>query len=145
LSEDALRGPSSRRLNGEKVREIVDATLYPAPKDALHGSIRAMAKAQGESHATVHRIWSDHGLQTHRVETFKQRFAERMTDVVGVYLNPPDKAVVLCADEKSQVQAPDRTQQGLPMKKGRCGTMTHDYKRNGATGFLPAWTCWKEK
>ena len=101
-----------------------------------------MAKAQGVSHATVQRIWDAHGLQPHRVETFKlsrdKRFVEKLTDVVGVYLNPPDKAGVLCVDEKSQIQALDRTQPGLPLKKGRCGTMTHDYKRNGTTMLFAA-------
>jgi transposase len=101
-----------------------------------------MAKAQGVSHTTVQRIWDAHGLQPHRVKTFKlsrdKRFEEKLTDVVGVYLNPPDKAVVLCVDEKTQVQALDRTQPGLPMKKGRCGTMTHDYKRHGTTCLFAA-------
>ena len=101
-----------------------------------------MATAQGVSHASVARIWDAHGLQPHRIETFKlskdKRFVEKLTDVVGVYLNPPDKAVVLCVDEKSQVQALDRTQPGLPMKKGRCGTMTHDYKRHGTTCLFAA-------
>ena len=96
-----------------------------------------MAKAQGVSHASVARIWDAHGLKPHRIEGFKlltdKLFVEKLTDVVGVYLNPPDKALVLCVDEKSQVQALDWTQQGLPMKKGRCGTMTHDYKRTGLT------------
>jgi len=142
LSEDAPHGPSSRRLDPEKVRAIVEATLHTTPKDATQWSTRTMAKAQGISHATVQRIWDTHGLQPHRVETFKlskdKRFIEKLTDVVGVYLNPPDKAVVLCIDEKSQVQALDRTQPGLPMKKGRCGTMTHDYKRNGTTCLFAA-------
>jgi transposase len=101
-----------------------------------------MAKATGVSNATISRIWDAHGLQPHRVEGFKlskdKHFVEKLTDVVGVYLNPPDKAVVLCVDEKSQVQALDRTQPGLPMKKGRCGTMTHDYKRNGTTCLFAA-------
>jgi transposase len=101
-----------------------------------------MGKAQGVGHATVARIWDAHGLQPHRVRTFKlskdKRFVEKLTDVVGVYLNPPDKAMVLCVDEKSQVQALDRTQPGLPMKKGRCGTMTHDYKRHGTTCLFAA-------
>jgi len=101
-----------------------------------------MAKAQGVSPATVARIWEGHGLQPHRVRTFKlsrdKRFVEKLTDVVGLYLNPPDKALVLCVDEKSQIQALDRTQPGLPMKKGRCGTMTHDYKRNGTTTLFAA-------
>jgi transposase len=142
LSEDAPHGPSSRRLDPEKVRAIVEATLHTTPKDATQWSTRTMAKAQGMSHATIQRIWDTHGLQPHRVETFKlskdKRFIEKLTDVVGVYLNPPDKAVVLCVDEKSQMQALDRTQPGLPMKKGRCGTMTHDYKRNGTTCLFAA-------
>jgi len=142
LSEDAPHGPSSRRLGPEKVHAIVEATLHTTPEDATQWSTRTMAKAEGVSHATIQRIWDAHGLQPHRVETFKlskdKRFVEKLTDVVGVYLNPPDKAVVLCVDEKSQIQALDRTQPGLPMKKGRCGTMTHDYKRNGTTTLFAA-------
>ncbi|MFH1218970.1 MAG: IS630 family transposase [Candidatus Eisenbacteria bacterium] len=142
LSEDAPHGVSPRRLKAEKVRAIVEATLHTTPKASTHWSTRTMGKAQGVSHATVQRIWDAHGLQPHRVETFKlskdKRFVEKLTDVVGVYLNPPDKAVVLCVDEKAQVQALDRTQPGLPMKKGRCGTMTHDYKRNGTTCLFAA-------
>jgi transposase len=101
-----------------------------------------MAKAQGVSPATVQRIWSARGLQPHRVETFKlstdKRFETKLVDVVGLYLNPPDQAVVLCMDEKSQIQALDRTQPTLPMKRGRAGTMTHDYKRNGTTTLFAA-------
>ena len=101
-----------------------------------------MAQAQGVSHATVQRIWDAHGLQPHRTRTFKlsrdKRFVEKLIDVVGLYLNPPDKAIVLCVDEKSQIQALDRTQPGLPLKKGRCGTMTHDYKRHGTTTLFAA-------
>ena len=101
-----------------------------------------MAKAQGVSPATVQRIWDAHGLKPHRVRTFKlsndPRFSEKLTDVVGLYLNPPEKAIVLCVDEKSQIQALDRTQASLPMKKGRAGTMTHDYKRNGTTTLFAA-------
>lgn len=142
LAEDAPHGRSTRALPAAKVKEIVDATLQTKPKDATHWSTRTMAKSQGVSNATVARIWDAHGLQPHRVETFKlsrdKHFVEKLTDVVGVYLNPPDKAVVLCVDEKSQVQALDRTQPGLPMKKGRCGTMTHDYKRNGTTCLFAA-------
>jgi transposase len=142
LSEDAPHGPSSRRFDVGKVRTIVEATLHTTPKDATQWSTRTMARAQAVSHSTVQRIWDAHGLQPHRVETFKlsrdRRFVEKLTDVVGVYLNPPDKAVVLCVDEKTQVQALDRTQPGLPMKKGRCGTMTHDYKRNGTTCLFAA-------
>jgi transposase len=142
LSEDAPHGPSTRRLDVEKVKAIVEATLHTTPKDATHWSTRTMAKDQCVSHTTVQRIWDAHGLQPHRFRNFKlskdKYFEEKLTDVVGVYLNPPDKAVVLCVDEKTQVQALDRTQPGLPMKKGRCGTMTHDYKRNGTTCLFAA-------
>jgi transposase len=120
----------------------VETTLHKKPGDATHWSVRTMAKAQGVGKSTVQRIWDAHGLQPHRMKTFKlskdKRFVEKLTDVVGVYLNPPDKALVLCVDEKTQVQALDRTQPGLPMKKGRCGTMTHDYKRNGTTCLFAA-------
>ena len=101
-----------------------------------------MARAQGVSPATVQRIWDAQGLEPHRVRTFKlsrdKQFVEKLTDVVGLYLNPPDKALVLCVDEKSQIEALNRTKPGLPMKKGRCGTMTHDYKRNGTTTLFAA-------
>lgn len=142
LSEDAPHGISAQRLDGAKVTAIVEATLHTKPVDATHWSTRSMAKAQGVSHATVARIWDAHGLQPHRTETFKlstdTHFVAKLTDIVGLYLDPPDKALVLCVDEKSQVQALDRTQPGLPMKKGRCGTMTHDYKRNGTTCLFAA-------
>ncbi|HXQ21979.1 MAG TPA: IS630 family transposase [Candidatus Acidoferrales bacterium] len=109
-----------------KVKRIVEATIQTRPRGATHWSTRTMAHAQGVSHAMVQRIWDAHGLQPHRVKTFKlsrdKRFVEKLTDVVGVYLNPPDKAVILCVDEKSQIQALDRTQPGMPIKKGRCGT-----------------------
>ena len=101
-----------------------------------------MAKAQGVSKATVNRIWQSHQIKPHRTKGFKlsrdPKFLEKLTDVVGLYLNPPEKALVLCVDEKSQIQALDRTQPGLPLKKGRCGTMTHDYKRNGTTTLFAA-------
>ena len=101
-----------------------------------------MAKAQGISRMAVQRIWDRYGLKPHLTKTFKlsgdKRFVEKLYDVVGLYLNPPDKALVLCVDEKSQIQALDRTQPGLPIKKGRCGTMTHDYKRNGTTTLFAA-------
>ena len=126
----------------DRVNEIVQATTQTKPPGATHWSTRTMAKAQGLSKATVQRIWSAHGLQPHRTKRFKlskdRRFTEKLTDVVGLYLNPPDKAVVLCVDEKSQIQALQRTQPGLPMKKGRCGTMTHDYKRHGTTTLFAA-------
>jgi transposase len=120
----------------------VHATLHTKPENATHWSTRTMAEAQGVSEATVRRIWKRHNLKPHLTKTFKlsrdKRFAEKLHDVVGLYLNPPDRALVLCVDEKSQIQALDRTQPGLPLKKGRCGTMTHDYKRNGTTTLFAA-------
>ncbi|TFG51028.1 MAG: IS630 family transposase, partial [Gemmatimonadales bacterium] len=142
IAEDAPHGMSSRRIDGETVKQIVDRTLHSRPPDATHWSTRTLAKEIGVSHVTVARVWEAHGLQPHRIKTFKlskdPRFVEKLTDVVGLYLNPPEKALVLCVDEKSQIQALDRTQPGLPIKKGRCGTMTHDYKRNGTTTLFVA-------
>ena len=129
-------------ISARKVKAIVRATLHGPPPGATHWSCRTMATAQGGSHATVQRIWDAHGLQPHRATTFKlstdPAFVEKLTDIVGLYMNPPEKAVVLCVDEKSQIQALDRTQPGLPMKKGRCGTFTHDYKRHGTTTLFAA-------
>lgn len=126
----------------EKVGEIIDATLRTKPKGMTQWSCRLMAASQGVSKSTVNNIWQSHNLKPHRVKTFKlsrdSRFLEKLTDVVGLYLNPPQQAIVLCVDEKSQIQALDRTQPGLPIKKGRCGTMTHDYKRNGTTTLFAA-------
>jgi transposase len=126
----------------ERVTRIVEATTQTKPRGGTHWSTRTMGKAQGISKATVQRIWSAHGLQPHRTQSFKlsrdPRFTEKLTDVVGLYLNPPDKAIVVCMDEKTQIQALQRTQPGLPMKKGRCGTMTHDYKRHGTTTLFAA-------
>jgi len=131
-----------RSISAAKVKQIVQATTQTRPPGETHWSCRTMAKAQGVSPATVQRIWDAHGLQPHRVRSFKlsgdPRFTEKLTDVVGLYLNPPEKALVLCVDEKSQIQALDRTQPSLPMKKGRAGTMTHDYKRNGTTTLFAA-------
>ena len=116
---------------------IINSTLQTKPKGMTHWSCRLMAQEQGVSKDTVNRLWQLHNIKPHLSRTFKlsrdARFLEKLTDVVGLYLNPPQKAVVLCLDEKSQIQALDRTQPGLPLKKGRCGTMTHDYKRNGTT------------
>ena len=116
------------RITQHQVQAIVHATLHETPPGATHWSCRSMAKAAGVGRSTVQRIWDAHGLQPHRVKTFKlstdPAFTEKLTDVVGLYLNPPDKAVVLCVDEKSQIQALDRTQPGLPMKPGRRGTVT---------------------
>jgi transposase len=130
------------QISPEKVAQIVEATLHTKPPGETHWSCRSMAEAQGVSPATVQRIWDAHNLKPHRVETFKlstdKRFLEKLTDVVGLYLNPPEKAIVLCVDEKSQIQALDRTQPSLPMKRGRAGTMTHDYKRHGTTTLFAA-------
>ena len=130
------------RISQEKVAEIVHATLHETPPGETHWSCRSMAQAQGVSPATVQRIWSARGLQPHRVKTFKlsndKQFEDKLVDIVGLYLDPPEKAVVLCMDEKSQIQALDRTQASLPMKQGRAGTMTHDYKRNGTTTLFAA-------
>jgi transposase len=129
-------------IPAEKVAAIVHATQHTSPPGETHWSCRTMARAQGVSPATVQRIWSARGLKPHQIKTFKvstdRRFEEKLIDVVGLYLNPPDKAVVLCMDEKSQIQALDRTQRSLPMKRGRAGTMTHDYKRNGTTTLFAA-------
>lgn len=131
-----------RVYSAERVAEIVKLTTQTKPQGATHWSTRTMAKAQGVCNATIYRIWYAHGLQPHRTKRFKlsrdSRFTEKLTDVVGLYLNPPDKAIVLCVDEKSQIQALQRTQPGLPMKKGRCGTMTHDYMRHGITTLFAA-------
>ena len=142
LTEDAPGRGRKPEIDAAKVKRIVEATLHTTPPNATHWSVRTMARAQGVSPATVHRIWDAHGLQPHRRKTFKlsndKWFVEKLTDVVGLYLNPPDKALVLCVDEKSQIQALDRTQPGLPLKKGRCGTYTHDYKRHGTTTLFAA-------
>jgi len=140
----AVRAGRGRKpqISPEKVTEIVHATLHEKPPGETHWSCRTMAKAQGVSPATVQRIWAARNIQPHRVKTFKlsndKRFEEKLVDVVGLYLNPPENAVVLSMDEKSQIQALDRTQPSLPMKKGRAGTMTHDYKRNGTTTLFAA-------
>ena len=121
---------------------LIAATLQTKPKGLTHWSCRTMAKAQGVSKNTVNRLWQLHNLKPHLSRTFKlsrdPKFVEKLTDVVGLYLNPPQKALVLCVDEKSQIQALDRTQPGLPLKKGRCGTRTHDYKRHGTTTLFAA-------
>lgn len=126
----------------EDVKRVIDATLQSKPKGSTHWSCRLMAASLGLSKSTVSNIWRSHNIKPHRSQTFKlsrdPKFLEKLTDVVGLYLNPPDKAVVLCVDEKTQIQALDRTQPGLPLKKGRCGTMTHDYKRNGTTTLFAA-------
>lgn len=142
LLKDAPRPGRKKALSPAVVKRVVEATLHSTPRGATHWSTRTLAKAQGLSHMTVQRIWKQHGLQPHRVETFKlsrdPHFVEKLRDVVGLYLDPPDRAVVLSVDEKSQIQALDRTQPGLPMKKGRLGTCTHDYRRHGTTTLFAA-------
>ena len=123
-------------------RTIVEVTLHTTPKDATHWSQRTLAEHLGVSKSLVERVWRSHELAPHRVRTFKlsrdKRFIEKLIDVVGLYLRPPEHALVLSVDEKCQIQALDRTQPGLPLKKGRCGTMTHDYVRNGTTTLFAA-------
>src|SRR3954469_22274825 len=121
---------------------IIEKTATAKPANATHWSARKMAKVIGVSHRSVQRVWNGAGLKPHLVHTFKlsndPNFAEKVVDVVGLYMNPPERALVLCVDEKSQIQALDRTQPGLPIKKGRAQTMTHDYKRNGTTTLFAA-------
>jgi transposase len=128
--------------SAERIKAVIDATLQSKPKGMTHWSCRLMAANQGMSKSTVSNLWRSHNIKPHRTKTFKlsrdPKFLQKLTDVIGLYLNPPDKAIVLCVDEKSQIQALNRTQPGLPLKKGRCGTMTHDYKRNGTTTLFAA-------
>jgi transposase len=142
LEKDAPRPGRIPKIPEKKIQAVVEATLHTTPPNETHWSTRSMAKAQGLSEATIRRIWKQYNLKPHLLKTFKlsrdKYFVEKLHDVVGLYLNPPDRSVVFCVDEKSQIQALDRTQPGLPMKKGRCGTMTHDYKRNGTTTLFAA-------
>lgn len=142
LTSDRPRGRSFKALSKDKETAVVEKTLRSKPEAATHWSCRSMAKASGVSSASVQRIWNAHGLKPHLVKTFKPsndpHFMEKLEDVVGLYMNPPENALVFCIDEKSQIQALDRTQPGLPMKKGRAQTMTHDYKRNGTTTLFAA-------
>jgi transposase len=139
---DASRPGRKKMITPTKVEAIVTATLHTTPKDATHWSVRSMAKSQGVSAAMVHRIWRAHRLQPHRSEHFKlsrdPHFARKVRDVVGLYLNPPDKALVLCVDEKSQIQALDRTQPVLPLRPGIPARQTHDYRRHGTTTLFAA-------
>jgi len=142
IEKDAPRPGRKPQISAKRVRQIVRMTTRDKPRDATHWSTRSMAQAAGISEASVRRIWKKHGLKPHLLRTFKLSndplFAEKVADIVGLYLNPPEQALVLSVDEKSQVQALDRTQPGLPLKKGRAGTMTHDYKRNGTTTLFAA-------
>ena len=142
LEKDAPRPGRKPRLSTEKIKAVVEATLHSTPANATHWSTRSMAGAQGLSEASVRRIWRQHNLKPHLIETFKlsrdQRFVEKLQDVVGLYLNPPDRALVLCVDEKSQIQALDRTQPLLPLRPGIPARQTHDYKRHGTTTLFAA-------
>ena len=142
LLRDKTRPPGKAPLPESTVARVLDLTLGEPPGEVTHWSGRMMAEAAGISLRSVQRIWSAHNLQPHRLRTFKlsrdPQFAEKLVDVVGLYVDPPAHSVVLSVDEKSQIQALDRTQPGLPMKKGRAGTMTHDYKRNGTTTLFAA-------
>ena len=142
IEKDAPRGgrlPSKRQ---QWAPRIVEATTQQKPPNATHWSTNTLARHLGVSQSMVSRVWRANGLKPHLSRTFKvsndPRFVEKLTDVVGLYLDPPDRALVLSCDEKSQIQALDRTQKGLPLKKGRCGTMTHDYQRNGTTTLFAA-------
>ena len=142
LLRDATRPSRKKPLTVETIDKVVHLTLHAKPSAATHWSLRSMAKAAGVSPSSVQRIWKAHGLKPHLTKKFKLSrdpdFSAKVADVVGLYLDPPDKALVLWVDEKSQIQALDRTQPGLPMKKGRAGTMTHDYKRHGVTTLFAA-------
>jgi transposase len=142
IEKDAPRGGRKPTKQRHWAKRIVETTLHQTPPNATHWSVRTLAKHLGIRPNLVHRVWTAHQLKPHRVATFKlsrdPQFVEKLVDVVGLYLNPPEHALVLCCDEKSQIQALDRTQPGLPLKKGRCGTMTHDYKRNGTTTLFAA-------
>ena len=142
IEKDATRPGRPRKDRGDLEQRIVHMTTQEKPRNATHWSTRTLATALKIDHVLVHRVWKAHGLQPHRVRAFKlskdKHFVEKLVDVVGLYLHPPEHALVLCADEKSQIQALDRTQPGLPIKKGRCGTMTHDYKRHGTTTLFAA-------
>lgn len=142
LDKDAPRPGRTPTITPAKVREVIRKTTRDKPHNATHWSTRTMAAASGISEKSVRRIWQKHGLKPHLARTFKvsndPEFADKLEAIVGLYLNPPEHAIVLCADEKSQIQALDRTQPGLPLKKGRCGTMTHDYKRNGTATLFAA-------
>jgi transposase len=142
LLKDATRPPRRKPLTAEKIKEVVHMTVHQTPPNATHWSVRSMAAATNISYSSVQRIWHAHELKPHLTRSFKvsrdPNFVEKVEDVVGLYLYPPDRALVFSVDEKSQIQALDRTQPGLPIKKGRAGTMTHDYKRHGTTTLFAA-------
>ena len=142
IEKDAPRGGRKPSKQRHWAKRIIETTLHETPPNATHWSVRTLAKHLGIRPNLVHRVWKAHQLKPSQTRTFKlsrdPKFVEKLVDVVGLYLHPPEHALVLCCDEKSQIQALDRTQPGLPLKKGRCGTMTHDYKRNGTTTLFAA-------
>jgi transposase len=142
LLKDATRPPGRKPIPVAVIKQVVELTLHEVPPGRTRWSERTMAVRVGIAPSSVHAIWKAHGLKPHLTRIFKlsrdPAFTEKVEDIVGLYLNPPDKALVLSVDEKSQIQALDRTQPGLPMKPGKCGTMTHDYKRNGTTTLFAA-------
>lgn len=142
IEKDAQRGGRKATVRDAIAAKIIEWTTQRKPQNATHWSTRMLAKELGTTRSMVNRVWRANGLQPHLLRTFKvsndRRFEEKLVDVVGLYLNPPEHALVLSVDEKSQIQALDRTQPGLPLKRGRCGTMTHDYKRNGTTTLFAA-------
>jgi hypothetical protein len=142
LDKDAPRPGRPSTITPAKIQEVVRKTTQEKPSNATHWSTRSMAKAAELSEKSVRRIWHKHGLKPHLSPTFKvgkdPQFAEELEAIIGLYLNSPEHAIVLSADEKSQIQALDRTQPRLPLKKGRCGAMTHDYKRNGTATLFAA-------
>ncbi|MEO1495569.1 MAG: IS630 family transposase [Planctomycetota bacterium] len=142
IEKDAPRPGNPSPDRAELTEKILEATTQTEPEHATHWSTRTLAGELGVSDTRVARVWRAHGLQPHREKTFKvsndPNFAEKVRDVVGLYLDPPQRAIVLSVDEKTQVQALDRTQKGLPIHPGKCGTRTHDYKRNGTTTLFAA-------
>jgi transposase len=142
LEKDAPRPGRIPRIRQQKITAILNATLQKTPEDATHWSLRSMAEAQGVSKDSVRRIWQQHNLKPHLIETFKlsrdKRFVEKLYDVVGLYLNPPDKALVLCVDEKSQIQALERTRPSTALRPGVVARQTHDYTRHGTTTLFAA-------
>jgi transposase len=142
LVKGRSKPPGKKPLSAEFKRRVLEKTVKERPANATHWTVRTMGEEMGISHTSVQRIWAEAGLKPHLVRTFKVStdpdFSAKVKDIVGLYLDPPDKAVVLAVDEKSQIQALDRTQPGLPIKKGRAGTMTHDYKRHGTTTLFAA-------
>jgi len=146
ISKDKPRGANHGGKDTVKQarlrKKIIEKTTQEKPDNATHWSTRTLAEALNTTHSFVHRVWQSVGLKPHLEKTFKVSndpyFEEKLCDVVGLYLNPPENAVVFCVDEKTSIQALDRTQPGLPLKKGRCGTVTHDYKRNGTSTLFAA-------